>query len=210
MISCEAVGGKSNAIIPVACSMEILHKASLIHDDLIDEDNLRRGHETFHKRFGSKKAVIMGDLMVSIAFENIIRHRQKIKDPIQQKRYDACLYSIISTFRRLATGELAEEVLKTKTEVCETEIEEIIYNKTAVLIEQCFRAGAILGNGSKSEVNMLSCFGKNVGLAFQTINDINNIDGMEKKIKKTFATDLFQKKKNLTPVSYTHLTLPTN
>jgi len=199
MIACEVVGGKSNKIIPVACSIELLHKASLIHDDLIDHDDYRRGKKTFYKKYGKEKAVIMGDLLIAVGFENIIRRKRLLKEN-NQKIYQDYLETLITTFRHLAIGELEEEIISDKDSVDEDEIESVLYNKTAVLIETSFKLGAVLGEGTEKEVKALSRFGRYIGLAFQTINDINNIDGIDKSSKKKLGSDLMRKKKNLTIV----------
>jgi len=200
MIACEVVGGKSSKIIPVACSIELLHKASLIHDDLIDHDDYRRGKKTFYHKYGKEKAVIMGDLLIAVGFENIIRRKRFLKDPDMKKRYQDYLEKLITTFRHLALGELEEEVISDRDTVMEEEIESVLYQKTAVLIETCFTLGAVLGDGTQKEIDALSRFGRYIGLAFQTINDINNIDGIDSNSKKKLGSDLMRRKKNLTIV----------
>jgi geranylgeranyl diphosphate synthase, type I len=191
MLSCEAVGGDSKNVVPVAAAFELLHKASLIHDDLIDEDEYRRGKETFHKRYSRQKAVVMGDLLVAVAFDQLYRHRKHLG-----ANFPECYHTFLDTFRQLSLGELREEVLRETSSVASSDIEALHYQKTAVLIESCFKIGAIAGGGNRDEVARLSAFGRNVGLIFQTVNDINNIDGLESKVKHKLYTDVAAKRKN--------------
>jgi geranylgeranyl diphosphate synthase, type I len=191
MLACEAVGGKAKQAAPVAASFELLHKASLIHDDLIDEDEYRRGRKTFHVQFTKQKAVVMGDLLVAVAFDQLFRQRDFLAD-----RFPACYQTFLDTFRQLSMGELKEEILRERTTLESSDIEALHYQKTAVLIESCFRIGAYCGDGREQEVAILADFGRNVGHIFQIINDINNIDGLESKVKHKLYSDIAGKRKN--------------
>ncbi len=191
MIACEAVGGDSRRIVPIASSFELLHKASLIHDDLIDGDDFRRGVEAFHHKYTRAKAVVMGDLLVSLAFEGLFESRDILGD-----RFLDAWQTLITTYKTLSLGEIREEVFRDRDHVELNEIEKLHYQKTAVLIESCFRVGALSGGGTDEETAALADFGRYTGLIFQIINDINNITGLETEVKKELYADLRQTKKN--------------
>jgi len=191
LLSCEAVGSRSNKFVPIAASFELLHKASLIHDDVIDEDKFRRGVPSFYNKYSMEKAVVMGDLLVSVAFTNLYRHRELLGN-----RFYWCNRKFIDAFRQISMGELSEEILRSSIRINSASIEDLHYKKTASLFEAGFEIGAICGGGTVTEQKNLARFGQIIGMIYQTINDINNIDGLESKIRKNAYSDLKKSKKN--------------
>ncbi len=178
-------GGAEKALIPAAVALELLHKASLIHDDLIDGDTLRRGESSFHHVYGTEKAVIMGDFLVARAYLVINDLEEYV--PLEvwrevRRRFTAAHYDMCS-------GELLELV------ECEgiptlDRVERVLIGKTASLIEQSLAIGAVLGGGNVFEVNALAKYGRLIGIIFQTANDINNLSGFDSDVKGDSLSDL--------------------
>lgn len=170
MLSFEACNGKGSYITPIACAIELVHTFSLIHDDLpcMDNDNFRRGKPTSHKVFGEDIAVLAGDALLTIAFE-WISDTPKLSS---QKKL-----SIIKELSYCTgpKGLIGGQVLDLKTSADKLSINKIksIYlKKTASLITGAVRIGAIAAYASKSKLSALTSYGKNLGMAFQVVDDL--------------------------------------
>lgn len=172
--------------IPFGATLELIHKASLIHDDLIDGDSLRRGRPSFYSRFGPITAVAMGDYLVALAFDLL----QKLKPTAKYWQ------SFHKMHLNLCAGELLE-VTKMGTSVTLDEATEIALGKTASLIQFALSSGAILANASEEIVTALDLYGQKLGLVFQTVNDLNNLSGVDKNIKGADLTDLYRRRCSL-------------
>jgi len=205
--------------IPAAKAIELGHKASLIHDDLIDGDKYRGRKPTFHSIYGSEASVIMGDLLMGTAFELL----DTLKFSCQTKL--DCYKIFSNAFRVSAYGELKDINFKGNTSFDLNTILEIHYWKTGKLGELALKVGGLLGGGSVEEVDYLGQIGKKLGVTFQIINDINNWTGYEIKNKRYIKSDVnncrpniiscFQSFNSLDTATYTisshdHNTLPYN
>ena len=182
MTAFESFGGTDeDKIDPAACSLELVHTYSLIHDDLpcMDDDDLRRGMPTLHKKFDEAVAVLAGDALHDLAFELIARSGSA--------RIVSELATAIGTF-----GMLGGQMADVEAEGRENSIEQIefIHNhKTGALIKASVRIGAILADVGESALAELSKYGEKIGLAFQIIDDILDIEGDQKKLGKIVGSD---------------------
>lgn len=174
-------GGDKNIINPAACSLELVHTYSLIHDDLpcMDDDDLRRGIPTLHKKYNEAVAVLAGDALHDLAFELIARSgsAQVVSE----------LALAIGTFGMLG-GQMADVEAEGKKNSVE-QIEFIHKHKTGSLIRASVRIGAILAKVDKATLDSLSLYGEKIGLAFQIIDDILDIEGDEEKLGKIVGSD---------------------
>ena len=174
-------GGDKNIINPAACSLELVHTYSLIHDDLpcMDDDNLRRGIPTLHKKYNEAVAVLAGDALHDLAFELIARSgsAQVVSE----------LALAIGTFGMLG-GQMADVEAEGKKNSIE-QIEFIHKHKTGALIRASVRIGAILANVDRTTLESLGSYGEKIGLAFQIIDDILDIEGDEEKLGKIVGSD---------------------
>ncbi len=191
-LSCEAVGGNWRKSIPAATSIEVMHKFTLVHDDIIDEDEQRRGRITVHKRYGRKNAIILGDIVSGLSLNAL--DKPEFHD--SPKTILRCYEVLSDTVNKLCEGEIKDLILNVRGDVDENEYFDMVCEKTAYLIESACRIGGIVGGGTKEEVECLSRFGKNFGIAFQIINDVNNLV-MEDKDGKRRGSDLRQGKLTL-------------
>lgn len=178
----EAFDGKSRNIInPAACSLELVHTYSLIHDDLpcMDDDDLRRGIPTLHKKYNEAVAVLAGDALHDLAFELIARSGSA--EVVSE------LAGAIGTFGMLG-GQMADIEAEGKVNSVE-QVKFIHKHKTGALIRSSVRIGAMLTGVDKTTLNNISLYGEKIGFAFQIIDDILDIEGDEEKLGKIVGSD---------------------
>jgi geranylgeranyl pyrophosphate synthase len=192
----KGVGGKWRQIIDPACAIELLHKASLIHDDIIDEDVLRRGKPSFWKIYGKKQAIVTGDFLIGLSL-NTMYHWCSQNDS-QKTRQIFEVYS--STLNETIIGEIYDIQFEADSDVAYDDIEQMIAIKSGSLIAASMQIGAISGGASQELVETLTRLGRCVGIIFQTINDMNSVTGRDGPSKGMNNNDVLQKKK--TPVTY--------
>jgi len=185
----EGLGGKAEGILKAACALEILHTYSLIHDDLpaLDNDDLRRGRPTSHKMFGEDTAILAGDALLTLAFEWMADISKLGISP------DAALEAI-QIFAR-ATGhagmvggqvlDMIHENQKIDLEV----LQQIHRLKTGALLRASIEIGAVLGNARAKERCELTRFGEKLGLLFQIVDDILDVEGDVNTLGKTPGSD---------------------
>ncbi len=179
------------SLIRLASAVELLHKASLVHDDLIDEDTLRRGRPSFHAVFGSERAVVMGDLLVAMAYAAVGRLRPLL--PLAT--YDAIQSRFNKAHLDLCSGELLELAAASSEPIAALGltldyVERVIEGKTASLMEQSLAMGSVMAGAPASCVDALARYGRCMGFVFQTVNDINNLTGFDQIVKGRSMTDL--------------------
>jgi len=170
----EACGGKGDLAIPVACGIELIHSYTLVHDDMpcMDNDDFRRGKKTCHKKFGEDIALLAGDGLLTLAFQVIAEsgNIQTIKEI--SKAVGTC--GVIG-------GQVADILVQgLKFKVQRKHIGYINLNKTAILFEVAVRSGGIIKGASELEINALGNFGRDIGLAFQLLDDLRDEDGYTK------------------------------
>lgn len=192
--SCEMFGGTQQDALPAAAAVEFIHNFSLVHDDIMDNDDLRHGIPTVHKSFGLPLAILSGDILFSKAFQILsITNVNSIKDS-----------SLLSMIRRLSLAcvDICEGQAKDiQFSECETfpseeEYIEMISKKTAALFNVSCSLGALSSrNATEKDVNNMSDFGKNSGIAFQLIDDLIGIAGHSRETGKAVGNDIREGKK---------------
>ncbi len=184
----EACGGDPNDIFPQAAAIELIHTYSLIHDDLpaMDNDDLRRGKPTNHKLFGEAMAILAGDALLTEAFHMMTINSPKIS-PILL--VEAISDIAVSAGALGMVGGQALDILS-ENKVPDKEIVALIHiNKTAALIKSSVRIGAILAGSTKDKLEALTRYGENLGIAFQIIDDILDIEGTTEELGKFAGSD---------------------
>lgn len=193
----ETVGGDIKLALPVACALELIHTYSLIHDDLpaMDNDDLRRGKPTSHKVFGDALAILAGDALLTEAFY-LLTH-PKITYPIPNSSLITITHLIAeaSGFRGMVGGQVMD-LGATGKNINIQELEIMDTHKTGALIKASVESGAILGGGTKDQIKALSKYGHHIGLAFQIVDDVLDIEGTTIELGK--QTNVDQKKKKST------------
>lgn len=179
-------------VMPLACAVEFIHTYSLIHDDLpaLDNDDLRRGKPTCHRKFGEAAAILAGDALLTLAFETIAN------TPIEPARRVAVLSHVAAsagTVNGMVGGQVAD--LEAEGRVIEpADLEYIHRSKTAALIRAAVVAGAIGGGADDENVARLKRFGETIGWAFQVVDDILDVEESSAALGKTAGKDAAQKK----------------
>lgn len=187
LLACEAVGGKLEDIGPIALAEELLQTASLIHDDIIDRDELRRGVQAVHKKYGEQVAIIAGDLLIAQAIRLIGDH---------------------------GTPELITRIGRSGVKMCEGEIADIVFVpevsepfstdeylmmvglKTVAFMREAVRTGAMIGNASQEQVDALTQYAEMLGFAFQIRDDMLDVIASTKEIGKPVLSDLQKRRRN--------------
>ncbi len=190
--SYEAVGGQGNEILPFACGLEMIHTYSLIHDDLpaLDNDEYRRGRPTCHKAFGEAIAILAGDALLTEAFS--LMTRKSSNDPqivlkvVHEVARASGVYGMVG-------GQVADIESEGRA-VDFVDVEYIHTHKTGALILASVRAGAILGKGTDQALKAITQYGKKIGLAFQVVDDILNVEGRAEVMGKSTGSDLRKRK----------------
>jgi geranylgeranyl diphosphate synthase type II len=175
-----------------ACAIEFIHTYSLIHDDLpaLDNDDLRRGKPTCHKKFGDAIAILAGDALLTLAFETIG------STPIDAERCVAILSEVASaagTVNGMVGGQVADIEAEGKRVEAET-LEYIHRSKTAALIRASITAGALCAGAGLTDVARLRRFGETIGWAFQVTDDILDVEESSAALGKTAGKDIAQQK----------------
>ncbi|HDT12072.1 MAG TPA: polyprenyl synthetase family protein [Candidatus Marinimicrobia bacterium] len=167
-----------------AASLELIHTATLIHDDLIDKSHIRRGIPTIYARHGIPSAVLAGDYLFVEAYA--------LTAGLPVKLVDNC----VGALRKMAEGQLLEETIPQNELDFKTYLD-IISSKTAVLFKSACESGALLADSDQTQVDMLGCAGLSLGIAFQFIDDILDVLGNEKITGKPIGSDFLSGKMTL-------------
>lgn len=186
--SCELFNNSFEDAIPYALAIELIHTYSLIHDDLpaMDNDDYRRGKLTNHKLYGEAIAILTGDALLNMAFENMIESINNCNDDkIKCNRYISAMAIIaeMSGTKGMIGGQVID-IMSDKAEVDEDILYYMYRNKTAALLIASVVAGGIIGGANSEEINLLKKYGLLIGLGYQIRDDILDYEE-DKKCKKT-------------------------
>lgn len=194
LATCQLTGGTVEMAMPTACALEMIHTMSLIHDDLpaMDNDDYRRGKLTNHKVYGEDIAILAGDGLLAYAFEYVATQTKNV--PTER------LIKVIALLGRTvgAAGLVGGQVLDLESEgklnISAETLTFIHTHKTGALLEASVVSGAILAGAKEAEIAKLSKYARNIGLAFQIIDDILDITATDEQLGKTAGKDLQAKK----------------
>lgn len=193
LAACEMAGGSVETAMPFACALEMIHTYSLIHDDLpaMDNDDLRRGKPTNHKKFGEAMAILAGDGLLSAAGELMLRAAAAMSDLRGTKAAEAILR------RAGVTGMVAGQTMDVTGEGSEPTLEKVTYihmHKTADLLTAPIEAGLLLAGATDQQVASGVTFGRHLGMAFQMVDDVLDVQGSSSVLGKSTGKDEAQGK----------------
>ena len=189
LLSNNAIGGGkagNENVIRLATVMEMLHTATLVHDDIIDNAETRRNRASVNARFGNQSAVLMGDWLYMSAFEN----------SLQERSLDI-LDILTRLTRKMTEGELIQLTMLGRSDISETEYFDILQRKTAYLFSACCEIGAILAKATSEEQTALRDYGMNLGTAFQLADDVLDFTAEDEILGKASGADLLEGKLTL-------------
>jgi octaprenyl-diphosphate synthase len=183
LLSAKVAGGVNERSYRGAVLVELLHTATLVHDDVVDNADKRRGFWSINKIFKNKAAVLMGDYLLS----------RGLMIAVEGKDYDF-LEVITNTVKRMSEGELLQIQKTRKLDINEETYFKIISDKTASLLETCCQIGAMSASGNKEYHKAMKDFGEAIGMAFQIRDDILDYEGKATLIGKPVGGDIKEKK----------------
>ena len=190
-LAAELGNSEKEAQDTLGCAVEFIHCYSLIHDDLpaMDDDSLRRGKPTCHKKFGEAIAILAGDALQPLAY-NLITDSKQIENKIKTK--------LVSTLSKacgwdgMVEGQILD--ISDHDHFSLEELDTMHMKKTGTLISACLEMGGIISNLQKTEINLLKKFGKKIGLAFQIRDDVIDQESPSEVSGKTQGSDLIKDK----------------
>jgi octaprenyl-diphosphate synthase len=192
LLTAKACGGVAAAHHTLAAAVEMIHTATLVHDDVLDEADTRRHAPTVNAGWGNKVAILLGDMLFTHAF-----HLTSTVDG------RACNL-IGEATNRVCAGELRQVCERGNLHLSEADYFAILDGKTAALTEVCGRLGALYAGAPEATADRLAAFGRNLGVAFQVADDLLDLTGEEAKAGKTLGTDLEQQKLTLPVIHALH------
>lgn len=187
LLSTKVVGGKYSQAYNAALSVEILHSFTLVHDDIMDNADKRRGVAALHVKYDVNTAILAGDSLIAVAYENLLRdcknNTVSILNTFNQSVIDVC------------EGQSLDKEFEERLDVTIPEYIQMIEKKTGALIQMCCSIGGKISSADKEQIKALENYGKNLGLAFQLKDDLLDIVGDTEQFGKNVGGDLIEGKK---------------
>ena len=190
--SCQILGGRNSDAMPAAGAVEMIHNFTLVHDDIMDNDDMRHGVPTTHKKFGLPVAILAGDVLFSKAYQVLSKTNLPSKSTTElvSRLAKACV--------NVCEGQLLDiGMAEGKTIPTQSQYIVMVSKKTAALFDVSCAMGAICAKANRKDITNLSSFGKNLGIAFQITDDLIGVLGDPKVTKKPVGNDLREGKKSL-------------
>ncbi|MCC6396815.1 MAG: polyprenyl synthetase family protein [Bacteroidetes bacterium] len=181
ILACVAAGGRIQDALPAAAALELLHASSLVHDDIMDNADLRRGAPAIHKKYGVAMGILAGDALIAAAYRVLQNSPPERMGPI--------LSTFSNCFLALCEGQSAD--IETPGDVTAESSQHrwMVERKTARLVEACTRIGALAGSGDRHVVDALGRYGFQLGLAYQAVDDVLDATGDEATTGKSVGLD---------------------
>ena len=192
--SCELLGGTAAAAMPAASAVEMIHNFTLVHDDIMDNDEVRHGVPTVHRRFGVPVAILAGDVLFSKAFEAVSAGGGRAG----HGRGTLLAARLAAACTEVCEGQMLDiEMASSSRMPSEAEYLEMVSKKTAALFDASCAMGAVCAGAEARDVTRLASFGRSLGIAFQITDDLIGVMGDPAVTKKPVGNDLREGKKSL-------------
>lgn len=185
--SCEAFGGNVEHALDAAVAIEILHNFTLVHDDIMDNADTRRGKETIHKKWDVNAAILVGDELIGLSYRSLLRTKSTRIDEIVQAFTDGVI--------EVCEGQALDKEYESSDDVTLDDYVIMIRKKTAELLRISAVMGAIIANAKSDEIETISNYSKYLGLAFQVQDDLLDVVADEHEFGKKIGGDILEKKK---------------
>ncbi|PCM42747.1 octaprenyl diphosphate synthase [Marinobacter sp. ANT_B65] len=186
LLACRAAGYSKDEHLKLAAVIEFLHTATLLHDDVVDTSDMRRGRSTANAKWGNAPSVLVGDFLYARAFEMMVELQSL---PIMTVLSHATAV--------IAQGEVMQLTNVKNPDLTEDQYMQVIHNKTAMLFEAASHTGALLANADQTQEQALKDYGKHLGLAFQLVDDVLDYRGDAEAMGKNVGDDLAEGKTTL-------------
>ncbi|TFG56409.1 MAG: polyprenyl synthetase family protein [Methanomassiliicoccus sp.] len=191
ILTAEAVGGRGKEALPFGCALEIIHNFTLVHDDVIDQDPVRRGKPAVHIAFDIPTAIIAGDALFARAYEILA------DIDVDGEAVRRLLRSVSNTVFLVAEGQQMDVDNEERAEVSREEYLDMVEKKTAVLFACAAEGGAIIGRGTEEQISSMKEYARLLGIGFQIWDDVLGIKGDAKKTGKPVGSDIRNGKRTL-------------
>ena len=188
IFAAEAVGRVNDDVLHGAAAIEILHNFTLVHDDIMDNANTRRGKSTVHMLSGVNTAILVGDQMMALAYDCL--------EKCCEDRLRDALRIFNEGVKQVCDGQALDESLSRSDGATMSKYLDMVSKKTGALLMAAGKLGALLGGGTDEEINLLGEFGLNIGIAFQILDDMLDLEGDTERFGKPLGLDIIEKKKN--------------
>ena len=185
LITAEAVGGDKKFALKSAAAIELIHTFSLIHDDIMDQDDMRRGMPSVHKVWGDDVAILAGDTLFSKAFEIIVG-----TEGTSSNQNNKSLATVADACVKICEGQALDMSFEERFDVTEEEYMEMIFKKTGALIAAATKVGAVMGGASQEVIDAMYEYGRLIGLAFQIQDDYLDLASDEETLGKPIGSDI--------------------
>jgi len=189
LLACEATGGNFKNGLDAAVAVELLHNFTLIHDDVMDQDDTRRGSPTVHKKWNVNVAILAGDGLIALSYKYLLRSNYHDLSRL------GSLFS--NTLLEVCEGQAYDKEFESKEDVLLPDYFKMVRKKTASLLSMCAETGGILGGGNEETITALRSFGLNLGIAFQIQDDLLDVMEEQEHTGKTWGSDIRHKKKTM-------------
>ncbi|RLI30309.1 MAG: polyprenyl synthetase family protein [Candidatus Hecatellales archaeon] len=197
--ACEVVGGSAEQAVPAAAAVEMLHTFTLIHDDIIDRDEVRRGLPAVHVKWGEPVAILAGDFLFSKVFLAVSRG---LKDRGVPSETVARVVEVLADATgKICEGQMLDMSFEGRETVSEEEYLAMVERKTAYLFKASSQIGALIGGAGEDWVERLGEYGRLAGIGFQMVDDVLGLVADEAKLGKPVGSDLREGKKTM-PIIY--------
>ena len=191
MLVAEAVGKRGKEALPFGCSLELIHNFTLVHDDVIDKDPVRRGRPAVHIAFDEPTAIIAGDALFAIAYDVLAM------TDVDGERLRRLLRAVSDTVFLVAEGQQMDVDNEDRPTVSKEEYLDMVEKKTAVLFACAAEGGAIIGHGTEKQITDMKEYARLLGIGFQIWDDVLGIKGDAKKVGKPIGSDIRNGKRTL-------------
>lgn len=185
--SCEAFGGNIENALDAAAAIEILHNFTLVHDDIMDNADTRRGKVTIHKKWSVNEAILVGDELIGLSYRSLLRTKSPRIDEIVKVFTDGVI--------EVCEGQALDKEYETADDVTLDDYVVMIKKKTAELLKTSALMGAIIAGAADNEIETIGNYSKYLGLAFQILDDLLDVIANEEKFGKKIGGDILEKKK---------------
>lgn len=179
LLSARVFGDDLEKTVPIAAAAELIHMATLAHDDVIDEATTRRGQETVNSRWDNHTAVLAGDVLLARALVMLVDHGSP-----------AIVRIMADMIRRMCDGEIEQKASLNQLDQTEADYFDRIEKKTALFFAACCESGALHQGAAPHHVRALAEYGRNIGMAFQVVDDLLDVSGDEHVVGKPTGNDL--------------------
>ncbi len=190
----RGLGASTETALPFAAGVELIHNFTLIHDDIIDRDEFRRGVPTVHKLWGEPLAIIAGDLLFAKAFEVV---HEAVEKGVPPSRVEKAYHELARATRIVAEGQALDMLFEDLERVSMDDYLDMVYRKTGALFEASAVLGGLVATDDEEVLRALGEYGRNLGIAFQIRDDILGLAGDEKVLGKPVYSDIREGKKTI-------------